>query len=1331
MQAGPATQAEALDLESCTLDQIIDALCNCQPINLSQGAGSFVLDHEDARMALGFYAGRKELWVQAKQVVGAEVEQLLDAIAKPKAYQACGQLLKSSTSRPRWRIQEFRAHRFAGLHRHCDAAGKAPEIFTFRLGRDVTCIWGFNGAGKSALQSAIMWCLTGKAHRSQHMPSPVHIPISVDVISTDRDSESSFTLPAIVPLPSAVDLSLLDDRPACDTWVELDLKDQHGNVATVRRELKRNDRGAVSEISTGLEALGLPQWAIEAGTLMPAIAASMRFDDKTTFAEAIAQLTGLRPLQDLGLRLPRLVRRLEKDETDSATDAKDNARSQFIDAKNSFLDAWRAESETLGSEPELLTPDKVSAEQNCSSAIASVRDRLVQHQTTGLVDVATILGNAASVETSERSQELLNQLTSAREHLSTAALKGLPSLRIIQQVKDITEADKEVLLAKLNELAERADAHVKRQHNKQQAARHQLYTMVAQWHRRQAPDQPITDCPVCGTDLAEVPADALLDSDVAAALQLGLKAHNDASKSLAEWQQAAASDLNESLPESLKVFVDHRSRNSILDLCKTAYVSEALKDQCFATDLRPLRISARDLWDSLVAKLPLSTIELPEQIELPMELVGGVLASRFANLQYALTLSAQRLAVDGVIQPLLMSYLGVGPFSRGEQLDEAIELVKLPIRHQLQALTQAITAAEPLVGLTRQIDVIEAARKRWVAASQRLRLIKRSAAAVQQLTRLPELVEHQVQGLIHTLDARTTTWLNLIYRPHYNGGPRYVGLDPSRAQGIGLYAGLGPVRVQAHQIMNSSHLRACVWAFVFSLWERIRERTGALEILQLDDPQTFFDPINTEHLAAAVPALVRAGMAIVITSNDNRFIAGVKDKLPKSSSGQPSWTMLQISPLSLSRSTIALTPTIDEVKERREAWATDPDDVTASQEFVERVRLHIENRLWDLLAADPMLIYKPTLADLIGHLAAARTGGESPFQETPFEKLLSCNLLKSGTHFYTAINQAHHDLRKITPYDAGVVEEGFLEVDRLIRSCAAAYARFMGRLTRDDEDIFFATVPQAPTALSECQHQKYHVLGDFSAQTQAHIASLHEPAATFSLDCLGEIALYVVQGDSLGAFARKGQVLIVSLNRTTKCGEPVVALYNEKIFARRYHSDKADISKLTLACEQSVSERVAPALVLPRNKVRLMPIVGVLYDSVTAVGGDEARVLGGSAILGAPLAAARIVDHSGYPLIRHHDWVLLESHKFSKSEDLESLRGELVAFVAEKDGQKSEYLKRVGMTVSGDLRIFESVGTFGDAIAVYCGPEQSSGLPHLMDVWRVRGVLRGIIDSVN
>ena len=67
-----------------------------------------------------------------------------------------------------WRLRRIEAHRIAGLHRHCGAQGEDPEDFALDIERDVTLISGFNGAGKTALQNVAIWCLTGKALRSQH-----------------------------------------------------------------------------------------------------------------------------------------------------------------------------------------------------------------------------------------------------------------------------------------------------------------------------------------------------------------------------------------------------------------------------------------------------------------------------------------------------------------------------------------------------------------------------------------------------------------------------------------------------------------------------------------------------------------------------------------------------------------------------------------------------------------------------------------------------------------------------------------------------------------------------------------------------------------------------------------------------------------------------------------------------------------------------------------------------------------------------------------------------------------------------------------------------------
>ncbi len=146
----------------------------------------------------------------------------------------------------------------------------------------------------------IIWCLTGRALRSQHMPDEVHQPMEVYRASPDEEdgaSEAALALPPVVPVPSAADLEVLNDQPKIDTWAKLTFHDEGSdNVCVVQRTLTVGPRGKISMTVTGLEELGLPDLAVEAGTLMPGIAAHMRFDEKTTFADAIAQLTGLKLL---------------------------------------------------------------------------------------------------------------------------------------------------------------------------------------------------------------------------------------------------------------------------------------------------------------------------------------------------------------------------------------------------------------------------------------------------------------------------------------------------------------------------------------------------------------------------------------------------------------------------------------------------------------------------------------------------------------------------------------------------------------------------------------------------------------------------------------------------------------------------------------------------------------------------------------------------------------------------------------------------------------------------------------------------------------------------
>lgn len=1323
---------ESLDvsLDGSTLDDITAALWEGIPIRTHQNDANFTLDSQDARDCMLFYANRKELWPAQRQIQGKEIDELLQAIEAPDRKRAPVSGVISRGPKPRWAIVRIEAHRFAGLHRHCDDKGKAPAPFILDLQHDVTCIWGFNGAGKTALHSAITWCLTGLAPRSQRLPQAIHTPIAVDVLvshdsaASDDDAPATRELafPPIVPLPQSADLAALGERPAIDTWVKVTFRDDAGREVVVKRELVQGPKGAITNRETGLSDLGLPAWAISVGCLMPALAAAMRFDEKTTFADAIAQLTGLKPLEDLGRRSERLHRRLSRDESTQAAERRSQALLRYQSAKQTLTEAWMSQEAALGEAPDLVAPTSASENVRCREAIEVATQRLDFARDQGQLDIESLLGTVPPLDSPAEIANFVSVLTEAKERFTNTSIAQLPSIELGKRIAEITATTREKTYAILQSLQERALAHVARLSDRQRAARWQLYAMVSRWHGQHHASSDLTNCPVCLTDLGEVPPDALVDKDVADALQLSADADADVAKSLEDWQRDAASELLESVAQEVRVFADRTIGGSLAELYRTAFVDELFQHAAFRATLKAIKDNAGTLWEQALTQHPLSP--LPERLELllPLELTETQLSRRFRNIQQALSLAEHRESCEGQIKAVIQRFVGGASYVR----EQNTPIRQLPLRQQIVGLQQAIEASQPILALLRQLNDLESQRYAWEKWNKRYDLLQRASEAVKQFTSFPALVHRQVTGLLQALESGTQRWLDVIYRPHYLSGPNYSGIDPKRPQGVGLYAGMGTLRVHAHEVMNASHLRACVWAFLFSLWERSRDQAGCIDVMLLDDPQTFFDPINTENLAAAIPQLAGAGMRLLVTSNDNRFIAAVKDKLPKASTRTPSWTLLQISPISTSRLTCALVPAVEEVLERRETWRADENDPDKAQRFVERVRLFVENRLWDLLAADPMLIYKPTLADLVGHIAAAKNAGELPFNEPPFERLVSSRHLRSGTQFYAAINHAHHDLRNITPQHAKTVDEAFDEVNGLLRSASAAYARFMGRLSRDDEELLFSNAPAAPQPAVFAPHS-IRILGDFSARTYANALAIEREPKTFALDKLGDIALFVVRGAGLGALARPGQVVLASLTTEAKSGDPVIAMYGDKVFARRYHADVSDTSKVALVPDISAKERVAPALTLPRSKVRLLPIVGVLYEAVSHSGNHEAAPIENAALLNGSLVAAQIVDDSGYPVVRNGDLAILERISALSSDMLDHMKDEMVAVVVLHQGEAFAYLKRVGLSLNKELRILDNIGTFGSSMVVACNETGSSALadvPTLHDIWKIKGVLR-------
>jgi hypothetical protein len=245
----------AIDIADLTLDEVIQHLAAGDILHIS-GGNEFSLPLQDSRTVLAFYnQNRQAYWNPDKDtnILDGEIDRLLDALDKDARVTA--PTTRPASQQRRWQLVEITAHRFRGLHRHCDDKGAAPKPFTLNMSRHATLFRGFNGASKTSLVSAICWCLTGYGHRSQSLPSFLHSPITVQVANDEDSAEpnATFELPPIVPIPTEKELLAVDGQPQVDTWVRLKFRSLiDGNEVEVERRLERDGKKSYKATAIGL-----------------------------------------------------------------------------------------------------------------------------------------------------------------------------------------------------------------------------------------------------------------------------------------------------------------------------------------------------------------------------------------------------------------------------------------------------------------------------------------------------------------------------------------------------------------------------------------------------------------------------------------------------------------------------------------------------------------------------------------------------------------------------------------------------------------------------------------------------------------------------------------------------------------------------------------------------------------------------------------------------------------------------------------------------------------------------------------------------------------------
>ncbi|MDG3442872.1 ATP-binding protein [Nitrospirillum amazonense] len=1316
-------------LSELTLDEVVAVLIGGEAVALADRS-ELTLDNADSRTLLAFYnRDRSSYWNPDKDTAirEGEIDKLLEALERPYIAPPLPRAVAQGLQR--WRLIKIEAHRFRGLHRHCGDQGRDPKPFVHDVAGDVTLFRGFNGAGKTSLLNAVCWCLTGVGYHAQALPSSPHDLIDVQVQPDDGQpgaTPATFKMPPLVPIPTDEELALTGGEPKVDTWVRLTFRSLVAptRVVEVERKLQKTPKGKLEVPVSGLEDLGLGDLALQAGTTMPAIAAAMRFGDKTSLSQAVATLTGLRPLAAFGSRCENVHDRLTDKFTKAATTERDNAAADVRNQIITLQDLVEAHSgvPALGM---VMVPD-LAAPDAWKQGIANAKQALDTAEAATKTDAELLLGVLPRHSNDADIQRFVADIDAATALIGGTALKALPSWDKAVKLGQLAE---DVLAAAETQIASVVDEARQVHHSladKRRAGRIRLYALVAKWHEEHYPGQAIHACPVCGTELvdgADVPPDALLDMEVVTALENCRAADAAALKTAKEWERDKAREFVTQLPDGLRAFATSALPQTALQL-----YGDALAKELFSTDMdmpqsmRPLAKNVASIWSSAIA----GAAPMPNayDTDLPDDIPNNEgLRNNLVNIERAIRIARYRTANSEFIRQAIKRTL-----NEMQDLDE-LGVAQKPLKEQLAILKRFAQSSTSFRAVRRQVVQIDTNCQIWAAKLERIGKLARAATAIQPFMALPALVHQQVGGLIEHLNSRATHWATLIYRPQFNGAPSYAGLDPDHADTFMLLATNGKHRVAAHHIMNASALRAFLWSFVLALWEQIWARSGGISCLLMDDAQDLLDPANVANMAAAIPKILEAGINPLVASNDFAFLASVENHVRAGNgrAGAPQVDAWEFSAISRSKATATMTPLLDEVRERFRRWQTNENDPELSRQFAYPVRVRIETKLWDLLGDDPVVLQDPTLHDLMGRISTMRRNGEVPFNEEPFRRLVELPCLQPGASFRDVINKAHHGRAdQVTPGEAAIVAEHHDIVLKAIDACWTTYARHMRRLPPEEGDLSAGAKAPAPPAAITFTNTNFPIIGNLAAHgIGTALVDLEAATASFQLETLGDIALYTLRANTLGMVALQGQTLIVSLSEQPRHGDLAVVQTAGRTYARRIGIDRRDPSRIALETLQSTAN-VPPTHFVMQATSRVLKIIGVLFDNTqSGHGQDEAILTDVSQIIKQVTGVAQVVGDSAFPLANDGHHVLI-----GPAGPLDALVGRIVAVIAHDDPdfpQRRGFLKRLSKPMPGhrNIHYLENVGLFGEGEYVQFPVNATlvPGVPLVDQIWRVHGVL--------
>ncbi|PKR53991.1 ATP-binding protein [Thalassospira marina] len=1292
------------DIHLLTIDALLADLVGGRAVALD-GGDELVMASDDARAVLDWYRQNRGRW-QANLSAG-DTEAIIDMIGTPPPTIEASAEDGGSRAIKTLHLVKIEAHRFAGLHAY-GRPSAPPASFVFEPGKPVTLLEGVNGSGKTSIANAIVWCLTGHLIRSQRPPEEGPLDFACEIL---RDDGATTTHPmsAITPLPPKSAELPADGQPIpADSWVELTFLDSTGTpLPPLRRSQIRTARGKINETPPDLGATGIDPIAWRIATIMPALLPFLSVGSTSQLGEAVARLTGLADLVDLARHAEKMAGRVAKTATPELEKQRVQIAGRYQQAADDLAEIL-TETPSIAFEGDRPTVDSEGAQER----IAQIAKHFIELKAKALREAQEVLGTGFDAENKQARDDLEASIRPAIEGLKVVG--ELPSIARLSALKvDAAQTVKVVELlaqveaeaATLSTLAADPD----------RARRAQLYAKVSAWMHDHAHVDDGT-CPVCVGPLLGA-CDPVTGVPVTDHLDEAARDRELIARTIADWSAHWCGRLLQELPPAIGGEVRHDLPRSPAALLRTGLADDLFATEPFRGPLATLRTDAVALIDARLAGLP--EFEEPAGRSLPVAVQAGS-----ARLQQMIDRTVRALAfAEWRDQNGTALTAFVHTVRRGDDGDADADRA---IGRRLTSLLRIVEGVVPLNSASEQVRRIEAALKDHDAKKDRIAACARAVTALNLLVPLGGLAQSQVDTLRRKLHNRSEHWRRAIYRNATTFAPDLIGTDMNARGVLDLKVGREGVTAPAQHISNASALRGALFGFFLAFREHVLATRGGLSLLILDDPQELLDHDNRQRLAHGLAAVAEAGAQLLVTTHDRRFARSVVAENRAADRVQH----FSVHAVNSVHPTLSLSPTIEEVDRRRQAFITNPDSAVAAQDYASDLRVFIEARLGDLFddLAEPAHATSTqalTLFPLLDRLRALITnGGGELFSNPVLRRFVDDSALVDGAAPRRVLNKAHHSERaSITYVDVNDVEPAFV---RLRTGIEKVHEQF--RLHRWRE-------PLAPTDTSEANVASLQTVArpTFSVPIYADIAAFSRSVPTGgSQDMATEQlngewfngkALFYVRGETLGFAVPSGTVAIVEAEAYPgRDRNLVIARHQGNVLARRLLKGPGSLG-ISLAAQTPDPRTPRPTMTYDESKVRLFRIVGAIFtDMAPPSGGGEATAIDTTPELGQIEVAYRVREDSAVPLALP-DQILLGGAELTPSE-LNTWEGKLVAVTLD-DG--TSIFKRVGASLSGSLahlRQFEAIGGLGSSMVVATEMlDGADGLPTMISARRVLGVL--------